>query len=249
MVNDQQRLQILELHTDKFPTPQTFSCWKIRFKTGECSWTNFPTEAMLWIEEVEMATAVNDLKYSRSVQGITFFSDFELLDATILIDTDLRQWNMGIFRRSTKNDQDRAKKDAKKKRRKWPPLCDRQRNRRWLRTKLEKDQESDVSFQGDQDEEIDNSDKEEEWIEFIKRSTKEAQEHMKKMNIPCLIETHRKWSGRWHWESHPSQEKEKTKKEMGRRHQWILQARRNRRSKRQRLEEQQHMEDSCKKKA
>ena len=30
---DQQRLQISELHFDKFPTPATFACWKKRFKT------------------------------------------------------------------------------------------------------------------------------------------------------------------------------------------------------------------------
>ena len=29
---DQQRLQISDLHFDKFPTPTTFACWKIRFK-------------------------------------------------------------------------------------------------------------------------------------------------------------------------------------------------------------------------
>ena len=29
---DQQRLQISELHFDKFPTPSTVACWKIRFK-------------------------------------------------------------------------------------------------------------------------------------------------------------------------------------------------------------------------
>ena len=29
---DQQRLQCSELHFDKFPTPTTFACWKIRFK-------------------------------------------------------------------------------------------------------------------------------------------------------------------------------------------------------------------------
>ena len=36
---DQQRLQISDLHFDKFPTPATFACWKIRFKTevGTCS--------------------------------------------------------------------------------------------------------------------------------------------------------------------------------------------------------------------
>ena len=28
-----QRLQISDLHLDKFPTPATFACWKIRFKT------------------------------------------------------------------------------------------------------------------------------------------------------------------------------------------------------------------------
>ena len=30
---DQQRLQIWDLHFDKFPNPATFACWKIRFKT------------------------------------------------------------------------------------------------------------------------------------------------------------------------------------------------------------------------
>ena len=30
---DQQRLQISDLHFDKFPNPTTFACWKIRFKT------------------------------------------------------------------------------------------------------------------------------------------------------------------------------------------------------------------------
>ena len=30
---DQQRLQVSHLHFDKFPTPATFACWKIRFKT------------------------------------------------------------------------------------------------------------------------------------------------------------------------------------------------------------------------
>ena len=51
---DQQRLQISELHFDKFPTPATFACWKIRFKTEVCTCSQFPTEAMLWIKEVEM---------------------------------------------------------------------------------------------------------------------------------------------------------------------------------------------------
>ena len=43
-----------------------------------------------------------------------------------------------------------------------------------------KDQDSDVSFQEEIDEAIDSTEKEEDWIEYIKRSTKEAEEHMKK---------------------------------------------------------------------
>ena len=50
---DQQRLQISDLHFDKFPYPATFTCWKIRFKTEVCTCSQFPTEAMLWIKEVE----------------------------------------------------------------------------------------------------------------------------------------------------------------------------------------------------
>ena len=36
-VADQQRLQISDPHFDKFPTPATFACWKIRFKTEVCT--------------------------------------------------------------------------------------------------------------------------------------------------------------------------------------------------------------------
>ena len=79
---DQQRLQISELHFDKFPTPTTFACWKIRFTTEACTCSQFPTEAMLWIKEVEMVESVDDLQSSRSIRG-THGPDFELLDARI----------------------------------------------------------------------------------------------------------------------------------------------------------------------
>ena len=65
---DQQRLQISDLHFDKIPTPATFACWKIRFKTEVCTCSQFPTEAMLWIKEVELVDSVDDLKYSLSVR-------------------------------------------------------------------------------------------------------------------------------------------------------------------------------------
>ena len=38
---DQQRLQIPDIHFDKFPNPQTLSCWKIRFKTVVCTCSKF----------------------------------------------------------------------------------------------------------------------------------------------------------------------------------------------------------------
>ena len=57
---DQQRLQISDLHFDKFPTPATFACWKIRFKTEVCTCSQFLAEAMLWIKEVEMVDSVDD---------------------------------------------------------------------------------------------------------------------------------------------------------------------------------------------
>ena len=79
---DQQRLQISDLHFDKFPTPATFACWKIRFKTEVCTCSQFPTEAVLWIKEVEMVDLVDDLKSSCSVRGIRM-PDFEVLDARI----------------------------------------------------------------------------------------------------------------------------------------------------------------------
>ena len=43
---DQQRLQISDLHFDKFPTPATFACWKIRFKTEVSTCSQFLTEVI-----------------------------------------------------------------------------------------------------------------------------------------------------------------------------------------------------------
>ena len=79
---EQQRLQISDLHFDKFPTSATFVCWKIRFKTEVCTCSQFPTEAMLWIKEVEMVDSVDDFKSSCSERGIRM-PDFEVLDAKI----------------------------------------------------------------------------------------------------------------------------------------------------------------------
>ena len=62
-------MQISDLHFGKFINPATFACWNIRFKTEACTWSQFPTEATLWIKEVEMVESVDDLKSSCSIRG------------------------------------------------------------------------------------------------------------------------------------------------------------------------------------
>ena len=79
---DQQRLQISDLHFDKFPSPATFACWKIRFKTEVCTCSQFPTKAMQWIKEVELVDSVDELRTSSSTRGISM-PNFEVLDARI----------------------------------------------------------------------------------------------------------------------------------------------------------------------
>ena len=68
---DQQRLQISDLHFDKFSTTATFVCWKIRFKTEVCTCSPFPTEAMQWVKEVELVDSVDYLRSSSSIRGIS----------------------------------------------------------------------------------------------------------------------------------------------------------------------------------
>ena len=71
-----------EMHFDKFPDPSTFQCWKTSFETEVCSCSNFPTDAMLWIKEVEMVESVDNLEASRSIGGHRF-PNFEMLDVKI----------------------------------------------------------------------------------------------------------------------------------------------------------------------
>ena len=79
---DQQRLQISDLHFDKFPTTATFACWKIRFKTEVRTCSQFPVEAMQWITEVELVDSVDELRSSSPTRGISI-PNFEVLDARI----------------------------------------------------------------------------------------------------------------------------------------------------------------------
>ena len=73
--------------TESFNIPEGIfqlrgACWNIRFKTEVCTCSQFPTEAMQWIKEVELVDSVDDLKFSSSTRGIRM-PDFEVLDARI----------------------------------------------------------------------------------------------------------------------------------------------------------------------
>ena len=107
---DQQRLQILDLHIDKFPTPATLACWKMRFKTEVCTCSQFPTEAMQWMKEVEMVDSVDDLKSSCSIKG-TQTPDFEVLDARIASALNKIIHNSNFKRRISLEEQKAQKQD------------------------------------------------------------------------------------------------------------------------------------------
>ena len=45
--------------------------------------SDFPSEAMLWNNEVGMVDSVDDFQTSRAIQGYPHFPNFEMLDARI----------------------------------------------------------------------------------------------------------------------------------------------------------------------
>ena len=102
---DQQRLQISDLHFDKFPTPATFACWKIRFKTEVCTCSQFPTEAMQW-----MVDSVDELRSSSSIRGITM-PKFEVHDARIASALNKIIHNSHFKRRISLEEQKAQKQD------------------------------------------------------------------------------------------------------------------------------------------
>ena len=59
------------------------------------------------------------------------------------------------------------------------------------------DQDSDVSFIKDSEEDMEEiENEEEEWIDYLMRSTKETEERMKSAEVPLWIEAHRKMKWR-----------------------------------------------------
>ena len=107
---DQQRLQILDLHFDKFLTPATFAFWKIRFKTEVCTCSQFPTEALQWIKEVEMVDSVDDLMSSSLTRGMQM-PELEVLDARIASALNRIIQNTQFKRRISLEEQKAQKED------------------------------------------------------------------------------------------------------------------------------------------
>ena len=71
-----------------------------------------------------------------------------------------------------------------------------------------KDQDSDVSFESDTEEEIDTTEiDEEDWMEYINRSTNDALEKMGNAKIRCWNKTHKKmkWRLALRMETSPSE--------------------------------------------
>ena len=107
---DQQRLQISDPHFDKFTTPATFACGKIRFKTEVCTCSHFLTEAVLWIKEVELVDSVDDLMSSSSTRGFQM-PNFEVLDAKIASALNKIIQNSHFKRRISLKEQKAQKED------------------------------------------------------------------------------------------------------------------------------------------
>ena len=107
---DQQRLQILDFHFDKFPAPATFACWKIRLKTEVCTCSQFLTEAMQWIKEVDMVDSVDELRSSSSIRCISM-PNFEVLDARIASALNKIIHNSHFKRRISLEEQKAQKQD------------------------------------------------------------------------------------------------------------------------------------------
>ena len=105
-----QRQQKTELQFDKFPNPQSFLVWKIRFRNRVTTCSDFPSEAMLWIKEVEIVDSLEELKSSRSVSGKNF-PKFEMLDAEIASALNKITQNSHFKRRVSLEEQEAQKED------------------------------------------------------------------------------------------------------------------------------------------
>ena len=123
---DQQRLQISDLtltsslHHDCISQiftltsslhQQPLLAGKIRFKSEVCTCSQFSTEAMQWIKEVELVNSVDELRSSSSTRGISM-PNFEVLDARIVSALNKIIHNSQLKRRISLEEQKAQKQDS-----------------------------------------------------------------------------------------------------------------------------------------
>ena len=75
-----------------------------------CTCSQFPSEAMQWIKEVEMVESVDDLRSSSSIRGISM-PIFEVLDARIASALNKNIHNSHFTRRISLEEQKAQKQD------------------------------------------------------------------------------------------------------------------------------------------
>ena len=83
----------------------------MRFKTEVCTWSQFPTEAMQWIKEVELVDSVDELRTSSSIRGISM-TNFEVFDARIASALNKIIHNSHFKRRISLEEQEAQKQDS-----------------------------------------------------------------------------------------------------------------------------------------
>ena len=104
---DQQQLQISDLHFHKFPTPATFACWKIRFKTEvTISYGSYALDQRSWRRLIQWMI----FKSSSSIRGIQM-PNFEVLDARIASALNRIIHNSHLKRRISLEEQQAQKQD------------------------------------------------------------------------------------------------------------------------------------------
>ena len=133
----------------------------------------------------------------------------------------LRVWNMGTHHRARKNDTIGATQNApshhtnqkKIQKKAWntkvkiskeldniDSSCTDDESEDGKSSVSHSDQDSNVSFESDEDEEIDAVEiEEEDWVDYIERSTNEAMEKMENEKIRCWNKI-KTWNGDWRWE-------------------------------------------------
>ena len=82
MVGQQRDSKYRNFNSTEFHNPQSFLVWKIRFKTQVTISSDFPSDAVLWIKDLEMCDYWDEPQPSRSVYGKDF-PNLEMLDAKI----------------------------------------------------------------------------------------------------------------------------------------------------------------------